>query len=88
MKEGDIFKLEFYGEICCDDCRDIIHNHIDCPICKKKYAGTEQYHHAEAEEDIICEECGSVFELVKEEGNWDSWYSNSQAKIKKLDKII
>ena len=87
MKEGDVFELEFYGETCCDDCNDIIHNHIDCPVCEKKYAGTEQYSYVEFNEEVVCEECGSVFELVQE-GKWCSWYSNSKARIKEIGKII
>ena len=43
LKEGSELVLEIYGEICCDDCGDIIHNHLDCPVCKKDYAGSDQY---------------------------------------------
>jgi len=85
MKEGDVIELEVYGEICCDVCDDIIHNHIDCPVCEKKYAGTEQYHYVESDEDVVCKECGSVFELIKE-GEYFSWYNNAKVKIKKIKK--
>jgi transposase-like protein len=86
MKEGDVIELEVYGEICCDHCEEIIHNHIDCPVCKNTYAPTEQYHYIDSNEDIVCQECESVFELVKE-GEYASWYNDDKVKAKIKTKI-
>ena len=40
---GDEVELEVYAEPCCELCGEIIHNHIDCPVCKSKYAKTNRY---------------------------------------------
>jgi len=71
--------LEVYGEVCCDMCNEIIHNHIDCPVCKKEYAGTEQYCDLYDEKTIECENCGSVFEKTS-----NSWYYECKALVVKI----
>lgn len=79
LKEGSELELKIYGEICCDDCNDIIHNHLDCPVCKKDYAGSDQYIDLYDEEEISCEVCGTVYEFI---GN--GRYSDSMVRIKTL----
>lgn len=71
--------LEVYGEVCCDMCNEIIHNHIDCPVCEKEYAGTEQYCDLYDEKTVECENCGSVFEKTS-----DSWYYDCKALVVKI----
>jgi len=71
--------LEVYGEVCCDMCNEIIHNHIDCPVCKKEYAGTEQYCDLYDEKTVECENCGSIFEKTS-----DSWYYDCKALVIKI----
>lgn len=67
-------KTEFYAEICCDYCNDVIHNHFDCPACKEEYAGTSAYHEIEAGEEIECESCKAKFKLLQRtEDDWGFW---------------
>lgn len=77
---GDTICLEVYSEICCDVCNDIIHNHIDCPVCNNNYTSTDQYHELYGETILNCE-CGASFELVK-----GSWYYDCEVKILTLNK--
>ena len=81
FNEGKEFDLEVYSEICCDYCNEVIHNHIDCPVCEKKYAGTEQYCDLYDEKELQCENCGTKFEKIS-----DSWYYDCKAKITELGK--
>lgn len=55
--KGEEFTLKVYPEICCDFCMSIIHNHIECPICLEKYAGTDKYIDLDDEKELSCEEC-------------------------------
>jgi hypothetical protein len=71
--------LEVYGEVCCDMCNEIIHNHIDCPVCEKEYAGTDQYCDLYDEKTIECENCRSVFEKTS-----NSWYYECKALVVKI----
>lgn len=65
-KAGEIFEVEVYSEICCEFCNEIIHNHMECPICKDKYAGTDLYGEIdELDTEVTCEKCGAEFDLVK-----------------------
>jgi hypothetical protein len=61
-------KLQLYPEECCEDCQDIIHNHIDCPQCGTNYASTDiygsLYELPEEEQVITCEECGARYKLI------------------------
>jgi hypothetical protein len=72
MKVGEKREIEVYGEICCDYCGEIIHNHFDCPVCEAKYTATDCYYNLSesyySDEAIIdCAKCKSKFKLV--EGN-------------------
>jgi hypothetical protein len=62
---GDYFELNVYGEVCCDMCNDIIHNHIDCPICEIYSARTREFTKLESGDIIECE-CGASFEICSE----------------------
>ncbi len=58
--------VEFYPEICCELCNEVIHNHFDCPVCKKEYAGTSIYTSMhDLSDDFSCEECGQKFVITK-----------------------
>jgi hypothetical protein len=78
---GDKFKLQVYGEICCKDCNEIIHNHIDCPVCKEQYVGTDQYCDLSSEKVVQCESCGTEFKITSK-----SWYSDCEVAITKVGK--
>lgn len=82
MKIGDRFKdVEIYAEICCDECGSIIHNHMDCPICKEKYVGTESYCELDSdEEEISCQNCKTTFKRVS-----DTWYFDNELEIIHLE---
>jgi len=75
---GDKFELGVYGEICCDDCNEIIHNHIDCPVCEKQYSSTDQYCNLSDETEISCDNCLSVFKKISE-----SWYYDCNVELTK-----
>ena len=65
-----LYEIEFWPEICCDECNEVVHNHFDCPICKKQDASTSIYIavHEEIEkpgDTFECEECKTTFEYVK-----------------------
>jgi uncharacterized protein (DUF2225 family) len=76
FKIGDEFELEVYAEECCELCDDIIHNHIDCPVCKNKYAKTNQFRSLYDETELTCCHCGTKFEKIS-----DDWYSECRVKI-------
>lgn len=76
---GDEFQIEVYSEICCDHCYEIIHNHIDCPVCSKNYAPTEQYHELYGYNEVQCADCGTKFEKISE-----SWYNDCVVRILEL----
>ena len=61
-------KLKIFPEICCEVCNEVIHNHIDCPICENHRAATENYGELENDDILICERCGSEFKLLSK--NW------------------
>jgi len=73
---GEEVMLEVYPEICCEECGDIVHNHINCPVCKDSYAGTNKYYDLEDTKELSCEECGTVYAI-----KGDCWYPNCKAKI-------
>lgn len=35
--------LEIYPEDHCEVCGEIVHNHLDCPVCNTKFAPSKQY---------------------------------------------
>lgn len=85
MKIGDKFTdVEIYGEECCEGCGQIIHNHIDCPVCKTEYSATDAYCDLNDWDDklIKCIKCETVFK-----NNIDYWYSENELEIVSLDKI-
>jgi C4-type Zn-finger protein len=59
-------KIEIYSEICCEECNDVIHNHMTCPECQKD-AGCDVYGlfsdiFNESEYlEIKCENCGAMY---------------------------
>lgn len=60
------YEIEIYGEVCCDFCNEIIHNHFTCPACGNDYASSNicesLWDHAS--DEINCEECGAWFVTV------------------------
>lgn len=68
-----MIEIEFYSEICCDTCYDVIHNHMHCPACGNDYAGTNVYcsmQEAVEDEDhliVECQECKAQFKNVDKE---------------------
>ena len=64
MKEE--YEVEFYSEVCCDFCNEIIHNHFTCPVCKDDWAGTGIYMDLYDDKitEFTCEECGSSFTTI------------------------
>jgi hypothetical protein len=72
-------KLDVYPEICCDICDEIIHNHINCPVCKVSYASTTTYGDLYDFNEVECEECGAIFEKINPN---DSWYNGCSVRIK------
>lgn len=73
----DEISLEVYPEICCDLCNDVIHNHIDCPVCNQKYAPTESYFDLTYDDELTCSNCKTVFERISE-----NWYYDCKVRIK------
>ena len=59
--------ISIFIERCCDECNEIMHNHLDCPVCGQKYADSENY--GDISEDmprrLYCE-CGAVFETTED----------------------
>ena len=66
--------LEVYGEICCEECNEIIHNHFDCPACNQQYAGTDAFRDIENDDVLTCD-CGAQFKLLS-----DYWYGGCDAE--------
>ena len=84
MKIGDKFTdVQIYGELCCEDCGQIIHNHIDCPVCKTRYADTGAFYDLSDDDckEISCEVCKTVFR-----NNLSAWYYENELEIISLDK--
>jgi len=60
--------VNYSSEICCELCNEIIHNHFECPKCKKSNAGTSLYGQIDKldiDQEFYCEECETVFILKK-----------------------
>ena len=62
---GNIIPLKLHPEICCEECNEIIHNHVDCPVCKTEYANTRSFGDIEHGEEVLCDECGSIFKHIE-----------------------
>lgn len=56
-------RIEVRPEICCDECLDVVHNHMDCPVCNKKDQETDQYCEI-LNGDIVTCECGARFRCI------------------------
>lgn len=64
-------KVNLYPEICCELCNEIIHNHFDCPVCKKGNEPTNIYGSLDSETEIACDKCRSRFKIISK--NAVSW---------------
>jgi transcription elongation factor Elf1 len=74
-------KTNFYPEICCDHCNQVIHNHFNCPICNRFYAGTSIYREVFGETlNFHCESCGSKFRVE------DFHYEDCEIEILEINK--
>ncbi len=76
MGMGNYIGLEIYPEICCEECNEVIHNHMDCPVCNK-VTGTSLYGdvgYLEIGETIDCETCGTPFALRSKSG----WFKHTK----------
>ena len=61
-------RLKIQTEMCCDYCGEIIHNHLDCPVCGEEDSPSSEYGHlCEIADDIDgpyyiqCGSCETVF---------------------------
>ena len=76
MKIGESKILDFYSEICCDYCWEVIHNHFDCSVCNGNQAATDMYHDisymSTEDNEFSCEDCGACFEFVGEPKTHDA----------------
>lgn len=82
MKIGDRFKdVDIYSEMHCDECCDIVHNHMDCPVCKEEWASTDCYGELDySDEEITCENCKTIFKRIS-----DTWYYDNELEIIHLE---
>lgn len=70
-------KLTIYPEECCEICRDIVHNHFYCPICKgiketdAYYSIWEEIENT-GEAQIMCLACHTKFKATKWKGYDDT----------------
>jgi len=66
-----VYTVDMFSEICCDECQEVVHNHMNCPACGKEDVGTDVFcgmweHIAEEKNPTIaCEECDTVFNLLE-----------------------
>jgi hypothetical protein len=70
-------KIELYTEVCCDYCNEVEHTHMSCPACHNKDAGASLYGEHPIDQDegfeLTCEECKSVFKLIKKTNDMDTY---------------
>lgn len=74
-------KLEFYPEVCCEECNEVVHNHFDCPVCDSSggFEGTSMFHIIDEEyyhrgDGFSCEDCDTEFILDTVTGyDYDEW---------------
>lgn len=76
--------VNFYSEICCEYCGETVHNHFDCPSCKKEYAGTSIYMDIDLdhEKSFYCEECLSQFDFIKRADDFSYSFEIKQKEAK------
>lgn len=82
-------KVKFVNGVPREQCCEIIHNHIvECPICKEKFASTDQNCDLNEYEEttIQCDECDSCFKIV--DGNWYGWENDDIPKVILIDPPI
>jgi hypothetical protein len=80
----ELLHLNIHPEICCDECNEVFHNHIDCPVCKKQDSETNSFfnlYEASIGETIECGNCNSVFELINRDA---SFINDWNWKIKEI----
>jgi hypothetical protein len=72
-----ISNVEFYGEVCCEVCNEIVHNHMEqCPACNEKYVGTSVYSsfwdkaYFNEPVQFSCECCGTEFTVIDHRNGW------------------
>lgn len=67
----DTVTADYYSELCCELCMEVIHNHFDCPACEKNRAPTDAYHPIDLSyKDVIgCESCGTKFHIHNKDVN-------------------
>lgn len=60
------YKSQFYGEICCEECLEIVHNYFDCPICKHGCEATDIYCDLSQSDSIYfsCKRCDTKFRFL------------------------
>jgi len=66
-------KVNWWSELCCEFCGNIIHNHFHCPVCNIPYASTSIMGDLYEEDfplEFECEECRAKFIINK--NNYDS----------------
>ncbi len=69
-------KLSIYPEMCCEECRETIHNHFDCPSCNTLRAPTDVYmsvYELDVGDEIECEVCESQFILISKDEEVINW---------------
>lgn len=56
-------ELEIQAETCCEECGEVVHNHIECPICNNKNASTDAFDNLRdlPRPIVITCECGAKF---------------------------
>jgi hypothetical protein len=63
------FLVEFKVELCCDECLEPVHAHLEiCPCCQSKNASTDFIDNPFTciGETFSCDRCGQEFRLVGE----------------------
>lgn len=69
-------KIKFYPEICCEICNEVIHNHMNCPVCEGIDVGTSIYidlDYVDIGRTMSCEECGAEFKLISKDSNINNY---------------
>ena len=63
-------QLNLVEEICCEMCNQVIHNHIDCPVCNTNFSETDAYCNIRENNVgfiIKCEKCYTEFKLISKD---------------------
>ena len=68
-----IYDIEIYAEMCCDECGDIAHNHIDCPICCQEWVETDAYGQIDYMSPEFQCECGASFKVISDDAKFWVW---------------